>query len=76
VLTGLGSMAGLASFGTLHAQSAAASPLRFALTPVLLTSDLIMLEELKVYLFSPSRRQMRYTRFTLTHQPWSWSRRR
>jgi phosphonate transport system substrate-binding protein len=50
VLAGLSSMVGLASSGTLHAQSAAASPLRFALTPVLLTSDLIMLEELKLYL--------------------------
>jgi phosphonate transport system substrate-binding protein len=49
VLTGLGSMVGLASSRGLHAQSAT-SPLRFALTPVLLTSDLIMLEELKAYL--------------------------
>jgi ABC-type phosphate/phosphonate transport system substrate-binding protein len=49
VLAGLGSMAGLVSFRTLRAESAAA-PLRFALTPVLLTSDLMMLEELKLYL--------------------------
>src|SRR5262245_48939325 len=43
-------MVGLASFGTPQAESAAAAPLRFVLTPVLLTSDLIMLEELKAYL--------------------------
>jgi phosphonate transport system substrate-binding protein len=49
VLAGLGSMLGLMSSRALHAQSAA-SPLRFALTPVLLTSDLMMLEELKLYL--------------------------
>jgi phosphonate transport system substrate-binding protein len=49
MLLGLGSTAGLAS---LHARPAASAdpPLRFALTPVLLTSDLVMLEELKAYL--------------------------
>jgi phosphonate transport system substrate-binding protein len=41
---------GLAVTATLGRTAAAHSPLRFALTPVLLTSDLLMLEELKAYL--------------------------
>jgi len=45
----LGSGVGVMSLGARQARSAAV-PLRFALTPVLLTSDLIMLEELKSYL--------------------------
>ncbi len=49
MLLGLGSACGLMSAGSRPAQSAGA-PLRFALTPVLLTSDLLMLEELKGYL--------------------------
>ena len=49
LLAGLGSSAGLllAPGRSLRASGA---PLRFALTPVLLTSDLVMLEELKTYL--------------------------
>jgi phosphonate transport system substrate-binding protein len=47
MLAGVGSfLAGATSAGRGHA----APPLRFALTPVLLTSDLAMLEELKSYL--------------------------
>lgn len=49
LLFGLGSAMGLVSLRGPRAQSASA-PLRFALTPVLLTSDLLMLEELKAYL--------------------------
>lgn len=49
LLFGLGSAMGLASVYGPRARSADA-PLRFALTPVLLTSDLLMLEELKAYL--------------------------
>jgi phosphonate transport system substrate-binding protein len=48
LLSGVGSLAGAASVGA-RAYGAEA-PLRFALTPVLLTSDLVMLEELKRYL--------------------------
>jgi phosphonate transport system substrate-binding protein len=48
MLLGLGSV-GLMPWGLPYARSADA-PLRFALTPVLLTSDLVMLEELKAYL--------------------------
>jgi phosphonate transport system substrate-binding protein len=49
LLRGGGSLA--ASFGVLGARAHAAdAPLRFALTPVLLTSDLVMLEALKDYL--------------------------
>jgi hypothetical protein len=46
MLLGLGSTVGLLSLHTRRVHSAGA-PLRFALTPVLLTSDLIMLEELR-----------------------------
>jgi len=49
ILLGLGSTLGLMSLRVRHAHAADA-PLRFALTPVLLTSDLLMLEELKAYL--------------------------
>lgn len=49
LLFGLGSAMGLASLYGPRVRSADA-PLRFALTPVLLTSDLLMLEELKAYL--------------------------
>lgn len=54
VLLGLGSAAGL----TLVPRRAhsASTPLRFALTPVLLTSDLLMLEELKAYLARATER--------------------
>jgi phosphonate transport system substrate-binding protein len=48
LLAGVGCAAG-AAVARFRA-SAAETPLRFALTPVLLTSDLIMLEELKAYL--------------------------
>jgi phosphonate transport system substrate-binding protein len=49
LLRGGGSLA--ASLGMIRAQAHAAdAPLRFALTPVLLTSDLVMLEALKNYL--------------------------
>jgi phosphonate transport system substrate-binding protein len=54
VLLGLGSAAGLA-WGARRAR-AASTPLRFALTPVLLTSDLVMLEELKAYLARATER--------------------
>lgn len=49
MLLGLGSSAGVSLLCARRALSAAAA-LRFALTPVLLTSDLLMLEELKSYL--------------------------
>jgi phosphate/phosphite/phosphonate ABC transporter binding protein len=49
LLLGLGSATSLVSIGTRRAVSVE-TPLRFALTPVLLTSDLVMLEELKTYL--------------------------
>lgn len=49
MLLGLGSACSLMSAGARSARSTGA-PLRFALTPVLLTSDLLMLEELKGYL--------------------------
>jgi phosphonate transport system substrate-binding protein len=49
MLLGLGSTIGLLPLHTRRALPADA-PLRFALTPVLLTSDLVMLEELKAYL--------------------------
>src|SRR5262245_17747158 len=55
MLLGLGSAAGLMSWRMRTAQSADA-PLRFALTPVLLTSDLVMLEELKAYLARATER--------------------
>lgn len=55
VLLGLGSACGLMPAGTRPAQSTGA-PLRFALTPVLLTSDLLMLEELKAYLSRATER--------------------
>jgi hypothetical protein len=48
MLLSLGSTIGLLPLHTRRALSAGA-PLRFALTPVLLTSDLVMLEELKAY---------------------------
>lgn len=49
LLGAAGSLA--ASFGVLRTRAQSAdAPLRFALTPVLLTSDLVMLEELKAYL--------------------------
>lgn len=48
-LLGLAGAVGLASLPAWQARSASAA-LRFALTPVLLTSDLVMLEELKAYL--------------------------
>jgi phosphonate transport system substrate-binding protein len=54
-VVGLGSTVGLAMLGSAHARSADA-PLRFALTPVLLTSDLVMLEELKAYLSRATER--------------------
>ena len=48
-MKGAGSLA--ASFGVIGARARAKdAPLRFALTPVLLTSDLVMLEALKAYL--------------------------
>jgi phosphonate transport system substrate-binding protein len=47
LLTGLAGLAGAAASRPL---CAADLPFRFALTPVLLTSDLVMLEELKAYL--------------------------
>ena len=47
LLAGVASLAGAA---VAPRASAAEAPLRFALTPVLLTSDLAMLEELKAYL--------------------------
>jgi phosphonate transport system substrate-binding protein len=47
LLSGIGSVVGAAAC---IAPAAAAAPFRFALTPVLLTSDLLMLEELKAYL--------------------------
>lgn len=49
VVRGVGAtaMAGISSAGYAQGQNA---PVRFALTPVLLTSDLVMLEELKKYL--------------------------
>jgi hypothetical protein len=46
---GLSSTVGLLSLLTGRVHSAGA-PLHFALTPVLLTSDLVMQEELKTYL--------------------------
>jgi phosphonate transport system substrate-binding protein len=46
-VTGIASVAGAATGGR---AVAAKTPFRFALTPVLLTSDLLMLEELKAYL--------------------------
>ena len=49
LLVGVGSAAGSIAVPRSGARSADA-PLRFALTPVLLTSDLVMLEELKAYL--------------------------
>ena len=49
LLAGFGSMAGVAIVPR-RALRASEAPLRFALTPVLLTSDLVMLEELKAYL--------------------------
>jgi hypothetical protein len=48
MLLGFGSTVGLLSLHTRRVHSAG-TPLRFALTPVLLTSDLLMLEELKAY---------------------------
>ena len=54
-LLGLSSAASLMSLRAQPAQSAG-SPLRFALTPVLLTSDLVMLEELKAYLSRATER--------------------
>jgi phosphonate transport system substrate-binding protein len=48
-LLGLAGTVGLASLPAWQGRSATV-PLRFALTPVLLTSDLVMLEELKAYL--------------------------
>lgn len=49
LLRGAGSLA--ASFGVSRSRAQSAErPLRFALTPVLLTSDLVMLEEFKTYL--------------------------
>ena len=61
MLLGFGSAVGLIS---VHARRARprAPPIRFALTPVLLTSDLVMLEELKAYLARA------------TERPSSWSR--
>jgi phosphonate transport system substrate-binding protein len=47
VLTGIASVVGTAAG---NRRIAAQTPFRFALTPVLLTSDLLMLEELKTYL--------------------------
>lgn len=55
MLLGLGSTVGLLSLHTRRVHSAGA-PLRFALTPVLLTSDLVMLEELKAYLARATER--------------------
>lgn len=55
MLLGLGSTVGLLSLHAQRAQSAG-TPLRFALTPVLLTSDLVMLEELKAYLARATER--------------------
>ena len=55
MLLGLGSTIGLLPLHTRRALSAGA-PLRFALTPVLLTSDLVMLEELKAYLARATER--------------------
>jgi phosphonate transport system substrate-binding protein len=49
VLLSLGSAVGSLWLSARHARGAV-TPLRFALTPVLLTSDLLMLEELKAYL--------------------------
>ncbi len=47
----LAGLAGLASLASVSRHTGAAgAPLRFALTPVLLTSDLAMLEEFKTYL--------------------------
>jgi phosphonate transport system substrate-binding protein len=54
VLAGLAGIGGL-YVGTWRARAAEA-PLRFALTPVLLTSDLSMLEELKAYLARATER--------------------
>lgn len=47
LLSGIGSLISVAAVGRAAAGEA---PFRFALTPVLLTSDLVMLEELKAYL--------------------------
>ena len=55
MLLGLGSTVGLLSLHTRRVHCAGA-PLRFALTPVLLTSDLVMLEELKAYLARATER--------------------
>jgi len=55
MLLGLGSTVGLLLLHTRRVHSAGA-PLRFALTPVLLTSDLVMLEELKAYLARATER--------------------
>ena len=55
MLLGLGSTLGLMSMRVRRSQAADA-PLRFALTPVLLTSDLLMLEELKAYLARATER--------------------
>lgn len=55
LLFGLGSSAGLILSRASPVQTAA-PPLRFALTPVLLTSDLLMLEELKTYLTRATER--------------------
>lgn len=49
LLAGMGSAAGMGAVRLLPAR-AAEPPIRFALTQVLLTSDLLMLEELKAYL--------------------------
>lgn len=49
VLTGLGSAVGLAPFCG-HRARASSAPLRFGLTPVFLTSDLVLLDALKAYL--------------------------
>jgi phosphonate transport system substrate-binding protein len=54
VLAGLASVSG--SYVGIRRARAAEAPLRFALTPVLLTSDLLMLEELKAYLARETER--------------------
>jgi hypothetical protein len=55
MLLGLGSTVGLLSLHTRRVHCMGA-PLRFALTPVLLSSDHVMLEELKAYLVRATER--------------------
>lgn len=50
--------AGSLLVATASVRTPAETPLRFALTPVLLTSDLVMLEELKRYLERAMERQV------------------